>query len=105
MADQQREDYNPDIVTVVDEKGVEHTFEMVDAIETDTDRYVALIPVYDESEEILEDDGELIILKVETENNEEFLSPIENDEEFDEIGAIFEERLQDLFEIEPADPE
>ena len=46
----------------------------------------------------LEDDGEIILLKVEEEaNGDTYLCPIENAKEFDEIQAIFEERLQDLF--------
>ena len=70
------ENYNPDIVSVVDEDGVEHTFEELGRIETDDARYVALLPVYDEAEEILEDDGELIILKVSEEDGETYLEPI-----------------------------
>lgn len=99
------EEYTPEIVSVIDDDGIEHTFEMLDAIETDTDRYVALIPAYDGTSEIIEDDGELIILKVVEENGEEFLTPIEDEEEFDEIGKVFEERLSDMFEIEPLAPE
>ncbi len=95
------EEYNPDIVSVVDEDGVEHTFEELDRIETDAARYVALLPVYDEAEEILDDDGEVIILKVEENvGGETFLCPIEDAKEFDEVQAIFEERLQNLFEDE-----
>ena len=93
------ENYNPDIVSVVDEDGVEHTFEELDRIETDDARYVALLPVYDEAEDILDDDGELIILKVNEEEGETYLEPIENEDEFNEIGSIFEERLSDLFDI------
>lgn len=93
------EEYNPDIVSVVDEDGVEHIFEELDRIETDDARYVALLPVYDTAEEILDDDGEIIILKVEEEKNgDTYLCPIENADEFDEIQGIFEERLADLFE-------
>lgn len=92
------EEYNPDIVSVVDENGEEHIFEELDRIETDDARYVALIPVYDDAEDILEDDGEIILLKVEEEaNGDTYLCPIENAKEFDEVQAIFEERLQDLF--------
>ena len=92
------EEYNPDIVSVVDENGEEHIFEELDRIETDDARYVALLPVYDDAEDILEDDGEIILLKVEEEaNGDTYLCPIENAKEFDEIQAIFEERLQDLF--------
>ena len=93
------ENYNPDIVSVVDEDGVEHTFEELDRIETDDARYVALLPVYDEAEDILDDDGELIILKVNEEDGETYLEPIEDEYEFNEIGSIFEERLSDLFDI------
>ena len=93
------EEYNPDIVSVVDEDGVEHIFEELDRIETDDARYVALLPVFDEAEDILDDDGEIIILKVEEEKNgDTYLCPIENAKEFDEVQKIFEERLADLFE-------
>lgn len=91
------EEFNPDLVSVIDENGVEHVFEELDRIETDTAKYVALLPVYDEVEEILDDDGELIILKVCEEDGETYLEPIEDDNEFNEIGKIFEERLSELF--------
>jgi len=94
------ENYGNDLVSVVDENGVEHVFEELDRIETDDGRYVALLPVYDSAEEIIDSDGELIILSVvEDEDGETYLEPIEDDALFDEIGAIFEERLADLFEF------
>lgn len=94
------EEFNPDLVSVIDENGVEHVFEELDRIETDTAKYVALLPVFDEAEEILDDDGELIILKVCEEDGETYLEPIEDDNEFNEIGKIFEERLSELFEFD-----
>ncbi len=94
------EEFNPDLVSVIDENGVEHVFEELDRIETDTAKYVALLPVYDEAEEILDDDGELIILKVCEEEGETYLEPIEDDNEFNEIGKIFEERLSELFSFD-----
>lgn len=95
------EEYNPDLVTVVDDNGVEHTFEELDRIETDDARYVALVPYFENVEDLLEDDGEIIVLRVdETEKGETFLCPIENEKEFEEIQSIFEERLADLFEEE-----
>ena len=53
------EEYNPEIVSVIDETGEEHIFEELDRIETDDARYVALLPVYDDAEDILDDDGEI----------------------------------------------
>ncbi len=101
MSNTDNKEFNPDIVSVVDENGVAHTFEELDRIETDEGRFVALLPIYDEAEEILDDDGELIILSVvEDEDGETYLEPIEDDELFDKIGKAFEERLEDLFEFD-----
>ena len=94
------EEYGPDLVSVVDEDGVEHTFEELDRIETDEGKFIALLPVYDEAEEILDSDGELIILQVKEEDGELYLEPIEDDNLFDKIGKLFEERLADIFEFD-----
>ena len=94
------ENFNPDLVSVVDEDGVEHVFEELDRIETDDGKFIALLPVYEDAAEIIDDDGELIILSVnEDENGEIYLEPIEDDKLFNSIGKIFEERLEDLFEF------
>ncbi len=102
MADNfENNEYGADLVTVVDENGVQHTFEELDRIETDEGRFIALLPVYAEAEEILDDDGELIILSVvEDEDGEIYLEPIEDDKLFNKIGELFEERLADYFEFD-----
>ncbi len=101
MVDNYDENFGNNIVSVVDEEGVEHTFEELDRIETDDGRYIALLPIYNEAEEILDGDGELIILSVvEDEDGETYLEPIEDEELFNEIGQIFEERLADYFEFD-----
>lgn len=94
------QEFNPDLITVQDDDGNEHIFEELDRIETDRGRYVAMLPTFDSEEDILDADGELIILKVFEEGDETFLAAIEDDDEFDEIADIFEERLQDIFEID-----
>ena len=99
------EEYGADLVTVVDEEGNQHQFEIVDAIETDDGRYVALLPIYDDPDEQVNDDGELIILEVADEDGEELLVPIDDEETFEEIAEIFEERLSDMYEIEELEAE
>ncbi len=90
-----------DIVTVVDDDGKEHVFEELDRIETDDgNKYVALLPVYDDETEILEDDGDVLILKVLEENGENYLIQIEDEDEFNEIGNIIEDRLIEKYEKE-----
>ena len=95
------EEFGPDIVSVTDEDGVEHIFEELDRIETDDgNKYVALIPIYDDEEEILDSDGDVLILKVLEENGETYLVQIEDDKEFNEIGNIIEDRLIEKYEKE-----
>jgi len=99
MSDNEME-YGPDIMTLMDEDGQEHEFEVVDSIEEDENRYLALVPVYENADESLDDSGELVILKVIEDNGEEFLEPIQDEEEFNKISNIFMERLEDEFDFE-----
>ena len=100
------EEYGNSLVSVLDDEGNEHQFELLDAIETDDGRYVALLPIYDDAENLLEDDGELVILEVVNDEGEDLLVPIEDDEVFEEIADAFQERLADYYEInEVEEPE
>ena len=90
----------PDVVSVIDEEGNEHFFDELDRIETDDGKFVALIPVYEDAQDIIDDDGELIILEVQEENGETYLCPIENEKVFNEVGKIFEERLSEFYDFE-----
>ncbi|MBQ6878129.1 MAG: DUF1292 domain-containing protein [Oscillospiraceae bacterium] len=95
----ENEDYGNDIVTLVDENGKETEFEIVDSLVTENNEYFALIPT-ETADNLDSDDGELVILKVVEENGEEFLEPIEDDDEYNEISEIFIDRLEELYEFE-----
>ena len=94
------EAYDPDIITLCDDEGKEFSFEVLDAVETDDAKYVALLPVYQEAEELVEDSGELVVLRVIEEGDENFFEEIESDEEYNEIAGTFMERLKNIFEFE-----
>lgn len=94
------EDYTPDLISLVDDDGKEFQFEVLDAVETDTGRYLAMIPLYDDPQKMLDDSGELVIVKSEEENGEEYFSEIEDDDEYETVADIFADRLQDFYEIE-----
>ncbi|MGN0492734.1 MAG: DUF1292 domain-containing protein [Acutalibacteraceae bacterium] len=96
-----KDDYNPDIVTLSDDDGKEYTFEVLDAIETDTGRYLAMLPVYDDPQDQLNDSGELVIVKVgEEKDGDEYYYEIEDDDEYETVADAFVERLEDFFEID-----
>ncbi len=94
------QDMQADLIVLTDEEGNEHQFELVDSVEHNGETYVALFADLP-PEEMLEDDGNLVIMKiVAEENGEEILELIEDDEEFEEVSEIFMERLSDLFDFE-----
>ena len=96
--DMAADEYEPVIVSVVDEEGEEHIFEELDILEIDDKEYVALLPVYDD--EVVDEDGELIILIRNYDKNDEiYLEPIEDEDEFMKVGKMFEERLADMFDF------
>lgn len=99
MAEKSNE-YNPDIITLADDDGKEYSFEILDAIETDEARYLALLPTFQDPQKMLDDSGELVIVKVGEENGEEYFYEIEDDDEYETIADAFVDRLQDYFEID-----
>ena len=92
-------EYSPDLLTLIDEEGAEHQFEVADSLEQDGKRYMALVPVFDNAEELLEDSGELLVLEVVEHEGEGYLEPIEDEELFNKIAGIFMERLEAEFDF------
>ena len=77
---------NPDIITLSDDDGKEYSFEILDAIETDEARYLALLPTFNDPQKLLEADGELVIVKVGEEDGEEYFYEIADDDEYETIA-------------------
>lgn len=89
--------YTPELYELEDEMGNKRDFEMVDALEVEGQQYFAMIPSYDDEndiEAILQDDAGLVILKTEEHNGEEFLVSILDDDEYIRISKIFMKRLE-----------
>lgn len=100
MTDERDEmDISSDFMTLVDDEGNEHMFDVLDAIETDDGRYLAMIPRYEDPQQQLESDDELVIMKVFTDEEGEYLEAIEEEAEFNAVSAIFTERLQEDYDI------
>ena len=96
----EQNEFGNDILTLVDEEGVEHSFEVLDAMDFEDGHYLAMVPVFEESEELLDDMGELVILKAAGEEEDSYLEPIEDEDEFNKVAEIFMDSLKDTFEFE-----
>ena len=99
------DDISTNILTLVDEDGVEHEFEIADTLELDNERYMALIPVFDDEADMLDDSGELVVLKVVNEEGEEFLEAIQDENEFNKVSKIFMDKLDETYDFIEADDE
>ena len=83
------------IIVLNDEDGNEVKFEFLDLIELDGEEYVVLLPTEGEEDE----DGEVVILKVEdtdSEDEESYVS-VDDQEVLNKVFEIFKEKFKDEF--------
>ena len=85
------EEYGNDFVTLIDEDGNEIEFEHIDTVEYEGVTYLAFIP----AELSVEEDAEVVIMQVVTdENGEELLEGVEDDDIADAVFNIVMERAE-----------
>ena len=91
------EEYGNNFVVLTDENGKEIELEHLDTVEYNGQTYMAFIP----AEMNLDDAYELMIMKMELEDNgEEALVTLDDEDEEAEMFQIFSERLEETFEDE-----
>lgn len=95
----EKTEWGNDVITLTDDEGVEATYEMIDALEKDGSTYVALLPYTESPEERLDEDYQVLILKMPAGIDDDTLVSIDNEAEFNEVWALFEDRLSDDYEI------
>lgn len=85
---------NDNIVTLNDEFGNEVQFEFLDLVEYNGEEYVVLLPADDE-------DGEVVILKVEEldDDNDSYTS-VEDEDILMAVFQIFKNKFKDEFDFE-----
>ena len=88
----------PDLLTLEDEDGKECTFEV------NGTRYLAVIP-YQEDPESLDEEAELILMRIGTDEAGEYMDIVDDDEELLTVGKVFEERLRAMYDIDDDDVE
>ena len=86
------EEFGPNFITVTDEDGNEIVLEYVDALESKGQTYMAFFPAQ-EDENAEDEDFGLVILKQITENGEDLLSTLDDEEELNAVYELFMEQL------------
>ena len=96
------EEAAPDLLTLEDEDGKEVTFEVIDATEVNGTRYLAVIP-YQEDPESLQEDAELILMRIGTDDEGDYMDIVDDDEELITVGKVFEVRLRAMYDIDDSE--
>ena len=95
FVDSEYDEDESNIVILNDEEGNEIRFEFLDLIEYDSEEYVVLLPVDDEGEN---DDGEVVILKLEdSETDEESYVSVDDENTLSAVFEIFKDKFKDEF--------
>lgn len=85
---------NDNIVTLNDEFGNEVQFEFLDLVEYNGEEYVVLLPADDE-------DGEVVILKVEElDDDKDSYTSVEDEDILMAVFQIFKNKFKDEFDFE-----
>lgn len=93
------EEFGPDFVCVTDEDGNEFELEHLGTLEYNGSIYMSFVPAdMDEDDE----DYGIILLKVVEKDGEELLADIDDQEELD---AVYEKFVEELFDDEEEDEE
>jgi uncharacterized protein YrzB (UPF0473 family) len=95
-----------DIVILVDEEGNEHDFALVDRFLVERKEYAVLVPVtYDEDEQEgdeIDFEEEAYIFRIDLDGEEETLVEVDDESEWSQVAAVWEERMETL-ELEDDD--
>lgn len=94
-------EYEADLLTLIDDEGQEHEFEIIDELETDDGHFMALVPTQQDPDDLSTDAETYYIFEVVEIDGEEQLQEVESDELVDQLAEIFEARFNEAFYDEP----
>lgn len=97
MSEENKSNY----VILTDEEGNEKEFEHIDTLEDNGIVYMAFIP----AELNLEEEAEVVILKIVEEDGEELLASVDDEEESLRLYNLFMSRLEALYDAPEDDEE
>jgi uncharacterized protein YrzB (UPF0473 family) len=81
------------IVVLTDDEGKDIEFEWLDTVEMGEEQYIVLLPTDDEEAE------EVVILKMEVEDESENFIPVDDEDELNQVYDLFKERNKENFDF------
>ncbi len=95
MSDIDFGEYEIDLLTLVDDDGEEHEFEIIDEIENDDGHFLALVPTSQDADDLSAEAETYYIFEIVDVDGEEQLQEVESDELLDKLADMFENRFAD----------
>ena len=89
--------FEADLITLIDDEGQEHEFEIIDELENDDGHFMALVPTQPDPEDASAEAETYYIFEVVDEGGEEQLQEVEDDALLDALANIFETRFNEAF--------
>ncbi len=97
--DNERE-FDSDIITLVDDEGTEHEFEILDVIDNDEGTFYALLPNFESPDKSLDFSATYFIFQEVEEKGEKLLIEVEDTDLLDKIANLFETRFEEMDELD-----
>lgn len=94
------EEFGPDVLTLVDDEGNEHEFEVLDVIDNEDGCFYALLPTFDSPQDSVESEGTYYIFEAIEQDGEQQLAEVEDEELLDKLAELFESRFDELYDEE-----
>ncbi len=99
------DEYSADLLTLVDDEGEEHEFEILDVIDNDDGCFYALLPTFETPQDKIDAEGTYYIFEAIEENGEQQLAEIEDEALLDKLAGLFESRFEELYDDSDEDDE
>ena len=98
----ENENWGEDLISLLDEDGVESEYRIIACAELDGVAYMALEPIGKDPEEALMEAAQLVFLRLSEEldeDGEQYLESSQDEEEFDRVAEIFRDKLSEEYEF------
>lgn len=91
-------EFTPDLMTLIDDDGKEHLFEILDFLEDENGTFYALFPKNKKGEDS-ELESNYYIFEAIDDNGEQVLAEVEDPELLNTLSQTFESHFEELYEI------
>ena len=99
------DEYGADLLTLIDDEGEEHEFEVLDVIDNEDGCFYALLPTFDTPQDKVDAEGTYYIFEAIEEDGEQQLAEVEDDVLLDHLAELFESRFEELYDSDEDEEE